>query len=97
MVVVYITPAMATAWGLFVDDPYAMALGAVASLIMIGTFRPTLTLYDMPLGWSLALPLAAVLYTLMTIDSARRAWLGRGGFWKGRNFEGGLRVDLGAE
>jgi hopene-associated glycosyltransferase HpnB len=97
MSVVYLTPALATGWGVCAGNLYAAALGAVASLIMIGTFRPTLTLYDMPLGWSLALPLAAVLYTLMTIDSARRAWLGRGGFWKGRNFEGGLRVDLGAE
>jgi len=46
-----------------------------------------LTLYDMPLGWSLALPLTAVLYILMTVDSAWQTWHGRGGFWKGRSFE----------
>jgi hypothetical protein len=60
---------------------------------MISVFRPTLALYRMPSGWSLALPLAAVLYILMTVDSARRIWQGRGGFWKGRTF----RADLSAE
>ena len=64
---------------------------------MIGTFRPTLTLYEMPLGWGLALPLAAVMYILMTIDSARRTWRGRGGSWKGRSFDRDLRADLRAE
>ena len=61
---------------------------------MIGTFRPTLTLCEMPLGWGLALPLAAVMYILMTIDSA---WRGRGGSWKGRSFDPDLRVDVRAE
>lgn len=97
MVVVYLTPAVATVWGLFVDDPYAMALGIVASLIMTIAFQPTLTLYEMPLGWSLALPLAAVMYILMTIDSARRTWRGRGGSWKGRSFDPDRRADLRAE
>ena len=64
---------------------------------MISIFRPTLTLYDMPLGWSLALPLTAVLYILMTVDSAWQTWQGRGGFWKGRSFERGLRSDLSVE
>lgn len=76
---------------------YDAALGTAVSLIMVGFFRPILTLYDMPLGWGLTLPLAALLYVLITIDSARRTWRGRGGFWKGRSLERGLRVDLGAE
>ena len=97
MVVVYLAPAIATGWGLFAGDLYAMALGSVASVIMISIFRPTLTLYEMPLGWSLALPLAAVMYILMTIDSARRTWRGHGGSWKGRSFDPDLRVHLPAE
>jgi hypothetical protein len=90
-------PAIAAGWGLCVGNPYAATIGAIALLIMVSIFRPTLTLYHMPLGWSLALPLAAALYILMTIDSARQTWRGRGGFWKGRSFGGGLRVDVGAE
>jgi hopene-associated glycosyltransferase HpnB len=97
MSIMYLVPAVATGWGLSVGNVYATALGTVASLTMISTFRPTLTLYDMPLGWSFASPLAAVLYILMTVDSARRTWQGRGGFWKGRTFERRLPADLSAE
>ena len=32
------------------------------------------------------LPLAALMFTLMTIDSARRHRQGRGGAWKGRRY-----------
>jgi hopene-associated glycosyltransferase HpnB len=93
MSVMYLAPAIAAGWGLSAGNPYAATLGTVALLIMVSVFRPTLTLYRMPPGWSLALPLAAVLYILMTVDSARRIWQGRGGFWKGRTF----RADLSAE
>jgi hypothetical protein len=53
---------------------------------MAGAYGPTLRLYRRP-AWSAALllPAAAVLYTLMTVDSARRHWRGRGGRWKGRS------------
>jgi hopene-associated glycosyltransferase HpnB len=97
MSVMYLLPTIATGWGFWAGNLYARALGTVASFIMIVTFRPTLTLYDMPLGWSLALPLTAVLYILMTVDSAWQTWQGRGGFWKGRSFERGLRTDLSVE
>jgi hypothetical protein len=97
MSVMYPLPAIVAGWGLWAGNLYATTLGTVASLIMISTFRPTLKLYDMPLAWSLALPLAAILYVLMAVDSARRTWQGRGGFWKGRSFERSLRDDLSAE
>jgi hopene-associated glycosyltransferase HpnB len=93
MSVMYLAPAIAAGWGLSAGNPYAATLGTVALLIMISVFRPTLTLYRMPSGWSLALPLAAVLYILMTVDSARRIWQGRGGFWKGRTFRADLRAE----
>jgi hypothetical protein len=96
MSVLYLLPAIVIGWGLWAGNLYATALGMVALLIMVGTFRPTLTLYDMPLGWSLALPLVATLYVLMTVDSARRTWQGRGGFWKGRSFKHSPRADLSA-
>jgi hypothetical protein len=43
-------------------------------------------LYRLPLWRALTLPVAGVLYTLMTLDSARRHAAGRGGAWKGRTF-----------
>jgi hypothetical protein len=48
------------------------------------SFLPALRLYR--LGWwrAPALPLVAGLYAVMTADSARRHYAGRGGEWKGR-------------
>ena len=54
---------------------------------MVVAYRPTLRLYRMPVWWGLLLPAAAFLYTLMTVDSARRHWQGRGGLWKGRSYD----------
>jgi hypothetical protein len=50
-------------------------------------FWPTLILYGMPKAWSLLLPVAAFLFTLMTVSSAIRYWRGRGGAWKGRHYK----------
>jgi hypothetical protein len=53
-------------------------------------YWPTYRLYSGRRGafeWQfLALPLAAFLYTAMTVDSALKHWRGRGGGWKGRTF-----------
>jgi len=49
-------------------------------------YWPTLRLYGLGPGWAFALPAAGFLYTLMTVDSARRHWQGRGGAWKGRHY-----------
>jgi len=50
------------------------------------TFLPTLRLYKMNPAWAMALPLAGLIYTAMTVDSARQHWAGRGGAWKGRSY-----------
>ena len=84
MIVVYLAPpAAAIAGGLAGHGP-ATGLGLAGWLAMAGAFAPTLKFYRCP-PWSAALlPAAALLYTLMTIDSALRHWRGRGGRWKGR-------------
>jgi hypothetical protein len=61
-----------------------MALGALAWLMIALAEAPTLRIYRLPLVWGLFLPVAALLYLGMTVDSARRHWPGRGGEWKGR-------------
>jgi len=52
--------------------------------VQAATFVPLLRLYR--LSWLRApgLPLLALLYAGMTVDSARRHYAGRGGEWKGR-------------
>ena len=53
---------------------------------------PTYRLYGEPPWMIAALPLAGLLYTAMTLDSARRHWMGKGGLWKGRI--GGARAPV---
>ncbi len=60
----------------------SLALGAWS--LMALSELPTLRLYGLAPLRALLLPLAGLLYTLMTLDSARRHWGGRGATWKGR-------------
>ena len=63
---------------------WAGVAGLAGWAAMAASFLPALRLYR--LGWWRAplLPFVAVLYALMTADSARRHYAGRGGEWKGR-------------
>lgn len=66
------------AWGA------VLAAGLTGWLIMTISYLPVLRLYQLPALRAAALPLIALLYTAMTVDSARRHRAGRGGEWKGR-------------
>jgi hopene-associated glycosyltransferase HpnB len=68
-------------------------LGAAAWLAMALAKAPTLRLYRLPPWWGLFLPLAALIYAGMTLDSARRHWRGRGGEWKGRTHRQAANAD----
>ncbi len=61
--------------------------GAIASAVMALAYVPTLRLYRLPRWRALTLPLAGLLYTAMTVDSALRHARGTGGTWKGRHFD----------
>ncbi|MGO9218067.1 MAG: glycosyltransferase [Streptosporangiaceae bacterium] len=94
----YALPPVAAGAGLAIWAAGGGAAAAWAGLAglagwtgMTVSFLPALRLYR--LGWWRAplLPLVALLYALMTADSARRHYAGRGGEWKGRtvNSRGG--------
>lgn len=53
-------------------------------ILMTISFGPAIKLYRSPFYMGFLLPLAGIMYTAMTIDSARRHWRGEGGGWKGR-------------
>jgi hopene-associated glycosyltransferase HpnB len=86
MGVTYLAPALVVLLWPWHGDPLLGTLGLVGWLGMAALYAPTARLYDQPLWWSLTLPLAAILYTLMTVDSAWQFRRGRGGAWKGRTF-----------
>jgi hopene-associated glycosyltransferase HpnB len=86
MGVVYLIPPLAVVIGLVGRDPWLVTAGLAAWFMMAFACRATFVLYGRPAVSTLTLPLAALLFTLMTIDSARRHCLGRGGTWKGRRY-----------
>ncbi len=86
MVLLYVVPAAALADGVVRRRPRVGVPGALALTAMALTYRPTLRLYGLPAWRALTLPLAGVLYTAMTVDSALRHRRGQGGTWKGRHF-----------
>lgn len=89
MVLLYVMPLLGLFLGLSGNDPLLTGLGGATWLMMGIAFAPTLRLYGMMPVHGLTLPLAGVLYAMMTLDSARRHWVGRGGGWKGRTYAQG--------
>jgi hopene-associated glycosyltransferase HpnB len=84
MCLMYLAPLAGLAGGCLSGDPVSAGIGAAAWILMALAYWPTARLYKQPAWMALSLPAAATLFTLMTIDSARRHWLGRGGLWKDR-------------
>ncbi|TMQ95898.1 glycosyltransferase [Actinomadura soli] len=62
----------------------AATAGLLAWTIMAATYTPMLRFYRLSPLRALALPLVALMYAAMTVDSARRHRAGTGGAWKGR-------------
>lgn len=80
MILLYLVPPVA----LLLAEGLARLAAAVTLVLQLIAYRPTLRLYGLPYLWGLTLPLAGLLYTLMTVDSALRHGRGRGAVWKGR-------------
>lgn len=86
MALVYLAPPLCTIASLGTGDGTAFAMGLLAWGLMTVAYVPTLRFYDEPVWRAVLLPVAAVLYAMMTVDSARRAAQGHGGGWKGRSY-----------
>lgn len=79
---------------IFLAPPVLLVVGHGGTALMAGSawammtlaYRPTLRRYGLATGHGLLLPVASLLYVLMTLDSARRHWLGQGAIWKGRAY-----------
>jgi hopene-associated glycosyltransferase HpnB len=84
MSLVYLAGPIGFFYGLVVDSPGLATLGGAVWLAMAIAYWPTLRIYRQPRWFGVLLPLIGLLYGLMTIDSARQYYLGRGGAWKGR-------------
>lgn len=86
LALVYLVPPAASAVGAATGNAAAASLGAAAWLVMAGTYVPMLRYYGQPLWLAPLLPFTALLYLLMTVDSAVQHYRGRGAAWKGRTY-----------
>ncbi|MDQ0797934.1 glycosyltransferase [Streptomyces sp. B1I3] len=83
---VYVAPPVTLVTGLLAGDASAAWAGGAAWAVMAGTYMPMLGYYRQSLWLAPLLPFTAVLYLLMTVDSAVQHHRGRGAAWKGRTY-----------
>ncbi|MFF3427912.1 glycosyltransferase [Streptomyces sp. NPDC002602] len=86
LTVVYLVPPLALVVGLAAAHPALAWAGGLAWLLMAGTYLPMLRYYRQSAALAPLLPFTALLYLLMTVDSAVLHHRGRGAAWKGRTY-----------
>ena len=86
MAIVYLVTPICLIVGIFTPDWLLITLSILTWLLMICAYLPTIKLYKLSIVWAFCLPAIALLYTLMTIDSAIKYYRGKGGAWKGRTY-----------
>lgn len=86
LALVYLLPPVALAVGLAAGEHAVAGAAALAWVLMTLTYLPMVRHHRLRWYWALSLPVAALLYLAMTVDSARRHRRGRGAAWKGRTY-----------
>ncbi|MFI9151531.1 glycosyltransferase [Streptomyces sp. NPDC053367] len=86
LALVYLVPPAALLGGLAAGSTATAVCGGSAWLVMAATYTPMLRHYGQPLWLAPLLPFTALLYLLMTVDSAVQHHRGRGAAWKGRTY-----------
>ena len=86
MIVVYAVPPIATLWGWAAGNSQIWVPGVSAWIIMSVAYMPTVARYRQATWCVFLLPFAAVMYTIMMLDSARLHLIGKAPDWKGRRY-----------
>jgi hopene-associated glycosyltransferase HpnB len=89
MTLIYLVPPVAAMAGALTGHSAIALTGLAGWGLMTLAYFPTIRLYHYSPFLACCLPAIALLYTLMTLDSALRHWQGRGGAWKGRVYPSG--------
>jgi len=84
MGLIYLAPPLVALGFAWHGSALALAAALAGWGLMAYSYWPTLKLYEREPWEAPLLPLAAALYTAMTVSSALRYWRGQGGRWKGR-------------
>ena len=86
LALVYLAPPVTLVAGVLGGGAVAAWAGGLAWAVMAGTYMPMLGYYRQSLWLAPLLPFTALLYLLMTVDSAVQHYRGRGAAWKGRTY-----------
>lgn len=86
MALVYLAPPAVMQLALLQDATIPMLIAGAAWGLTAALAAPTFRLDGLAPVYGLLLPIAGIFYLLMTLDSARRHWLNKGGAWKGRTY-----------
>ncbi|MEV6106342.1 glycosyltransferase [Streptomyces sp. NPDC051940] len=86
LAVIYVAPPATFLYGALAGHAAPLLAGGLAWALMTASFLPMLRYYGRSPWDALALPFTAVLYLLMTVDSAVQHYRGRGAAWKGRTY-----------
>jgi hopene-associated glycosyltransferase HpnB len=86
MLLLYVVPVAALVVSIAVHGRLLGALSIATLWLIALTYGATVRAYRLPSRWTLTLPLAAAMYTAMTLDSALAHAQSRGGGWKGRTY-----------
>lgn len=81
MLLVFLVPWLAIAAG---PGIWVRGGGVGAVLLMAAAYWPIIRFYRLAFVWTLTLPLAALLFLVMTVESAASYWRGIKARWKGR-------------
>jgi len=86
MIIIYLIPPLTLAWGILMGEKLLISLAVLCWTMMTIAYLPTQRFYRRRIWEALLLPLAALLYSIMTIDSAHRYLTKRHPCWKGRKY-----------
>ena len=84
MKLVYLIPSLGIILGVIFGWWPVVVIAILARLLIFLAYLPIIRFYGLSPIYAMSLPTVALIYILITIDSAWRHWRGRGGYWKGR-------------
>lgn len=84
MSLVYLVAPILFVLGMTTANWLLTLISLITWLLMSWAYLPTIKLYRLSWLWAFMLPAIALLYNMMTLDSALRHYRGQGGAWKGR-------------
>jgi hypothetical protein len=86
LAVIYAVPPLAVVAASLAGEWLAAGAATAAYVLMARAYAPMARFYGLGPTAGLLLPVSAAFYALMTVDSARRHLVGKGGGWKARHY-----------